>query len=67
MATHFTTYPTGWKGSTPRPKPKQKSIWQKLLFRCMECGRNFYGVFATVKMAREDGCPGCGSTDVDAC
>lgn len=34
------------------------------LFRCQECGRNFYTV-RSAEEASNNGCPGCGGVDVD--
>ncbi len=66
MAAHFTTYPTRWEGRMPKPKAKRKPR-RKPLFQCMECGRKFYSLTAAENAAYGDGCPGCGSTDVDEC
>ena len=36
------------------------------MFKCMECGHEFRSVRTAEKAAfGDDGCPGCGSSDID--
>lgn len=36
------------------------------IFECMECGHKFYSAKAAERASfGDDGCPGCGSTDID--
>ena len=38
------------------------------LFQCLECGKKFYSVGAAERASFGDnGCPGCGGSDIDAC
>jgi len=57
------TYPIRWNGAK-ESKPKQK---QTALFACQECGKKFYSVKSAENAAFGDGCPKCGSTDIEDC
>lgn len=66
MSSYFTTYPERWEGGELPSKPKRRPR-RKALFQCMECGRTFYSAKSAERAAFGDsGCPGCGSSDIDA-
>ena|SRR3990167_3738276 len=75
----YDRYATGWVG-TKREEPEPERIGspfprfddaapprkRKPLFKCLECGRKFYTVAAAERAAfGNDGCPGCGGSDID--
>lgn len=53
-------------GSDVRIRGKRGRRKRVPLFACMECGKRFYSVGAAERGSfGDDGCPGCGGSDID--